>query len=162
MKKCVLFLIVSLLLTGCGAEETFETIADEYVQSAAAPLRQVILELPEEAVLPAAESDTGTLYLCDGYEICVQTLSSGDLSGTIREVTGFDQSEVTVMQTNPGDFKRYDLVWSTLGESGERLGRAAILDDGNYHYVLSALADAGKVQQYEEVWREMFNGYSLG
>lgn len=161
MKKCVLIFLVSLLLTGCGAEETFETIADEFVHSAAAPLRQVILELPEDALLTAAESDAGTLYLCDGYEICVETLTSGDLSGTIREVTGFDQSDVTVLQTNPGDFKRYDLVWSTLGESGERLGRAAILDDGNYHYVLSALADAERAREYEEVWQEMFASYSL-
>lgn len=162
MKKSVFFLMISLMLSGCGAEETFETIADEFVQSAAAPMREVILELPEEAVLPASESDAGTLYLCDGYEISVQTLPAGDLEASVYQITGFSKDRVEVISTQPGAYRRYDLVWSTLGEQGEQVGRAAILDDGSYHYVLSVLAEADRAGEYEQVFRALFESYALG
>lgn len=162
MKKCVMFVLIAFALSGCGAEETFETIADEFVQSAAAPLREVILELPEEAVLPASESDAGTLYLCDGYEISVQTLPAGDLEASVYQITGFSKDRVEVISTQPGTYRRYDLVWSTLGEQGDQVGRAAILDDGSYHYVLSVLAEANRAGEFEQVFRELFESYALG
>lgn len=162
MKKCVMFVLIVLALAGCGAEETFETIADEFVQSAAAPLREVILERPEEAVLPASESDAGTLYLCDGYEISVQTLPAGDLEASVYRITGFTKDRVEVISTQPGTYRRYDLVWSTLGEQGDQVGRAAILDDGSYHYVLSVLAEADRAGEFEQVFRELFESYALG
>ena len=162
MKKSVFFLMISLMLTGCGAEETFETIADEFIQSAAAPLRELVLELPEEAVLPASESDAGTLYLCDGYEISVQTLPAGDLEASVYQITGFSKDRVEVISTHPGTYRRYDLVWSTLGEQGDQVGRAAILDDGSYHYVLSVLAEADRAGEFEQVFRALFESYALG
>ena len=161
MKKCAVFLLISMMLSGCGAEETFETIADEFVQSAAAPLREVMLELPEEAVLPASESDAGILYLCDGYEISVQTLPAGDLEASVYRITGFSKDRVELISTQPGTYRRYDLVWSTLGEQGDQVGRAAILDDGSYHYVLSALAEADRAGEFEQVFRDLFASYVL-
>ena len=162
MKKCAVFLLISMMLSGCGAEETFETVADEFIQSAAAPLREVVLELPEEAVLPASESDAGTLYLCDGYEISVQTLPAGDLEASVYQITGFSKDRVEVISTQPGTYRRYDLVWSTLGEQGDQVGRAAILDDGSYHYVLSVLAEADRAGEFEQVFRALFESYALG
>ena len=162
MKILMGVLALAIVLCGCGAEETFETIADEFVQSAAAPLREVILELPEEAVLPASESDAGTLYLCDGYEISVQTLPAGDLEASVYQITGFSKDRVEVISTQPGTYRRYDLVWSTLGEQGDQVGRAAILDDGSYHYVLSVLAEADRAGEFEQVFRALFESYALG
>lgn len=162
MKKCAVFLLISMMLSGCGAEETFETIADEFIQSAAAPLREVVLELPEEAVLPASESDAGTLYLCDGYEISVQTLPAGDLEASVYQITGFSKDRVELISAQPGTYRRYDLVWSTLGEQGDQVGRAAILDDGSYHYVLSVLAEADRAGEFEQVFRALFESYALG
>lgn len=161
MKKCLGFLLVFLLFSGCAAEETFETIADDLVQSVTAPMAQVILELPEDAAAPASESDAGQLYLCDGYEILVQTMAAGDLDATLRSVTGYNREELTLMQTGNEGIRRYDLVWSCLGEKGDRVGRAAILDDGNYHYVLSVLTDADRAREFETVISELFESYSL-
>ena len=162
MKKCLCFLLISVLLSGCGSQETFETIADQPVVSAAAPMAEVMLELPKEALVPASESTEGRLYLCDGYELLVQTLASGDLDATIRSVTGFGREELTVIQSEAGAVKRYELVWSCLGEAGEQVGRACVLDDGNYHYVLSVLADADRAAELQEVFSEIFGSYSLG
>lgn len=162
MKKCVVFLLISVLLTGCGTQETFETVADEIVRSVSAQMREVVVSLPQEAAAPVSESDSGTLYQCDGYEITLQTLESGDLDATIQSVSGYSRENLTVIETSAGDYKRFDLAWSCAGETGDRIGKAAILDDGNYHYVLCVLADAERVREYEGVWQEMFDTYTLG
>lgn len=162
MKKCVWMLLISVLLSGCGSAPTFETVADEWVQDVAAPLREIRLTLPEEAVIPVSESEIGKLYQCDGYEIAVQTLESGDLDATIRTVTGYSREDLTVLETRLDDIRRYDLVWSCLGEQGEQVGRACVLDDGNYHYVLSVLAEADRAYELETVISDLFRSYSLG
>ena len=162
MRKILVFLLVSLIFAGCGAQETMETVADEWVQSAAAPVAEIHLTLPEEAAAPVSESETGALYQCDGYEILVQTLEAGDLDATLRSVTGYSREDLTVIETWFGDVKRYDLVWSCLGEQGDQVGRACVLDDGNYHYILSVLADAERAGEFEVVWEELFGSYTLG
>ena len=162
MRKCLAFILVSLIFAGCGAQETMETLADEWVQSAAAPAAEIRLTLPEEAAAPVSENETGMIYQCDGYEILVQTLEAGDLDATLRSVTGYSREELTVIETRFNDVKRYDLVWSCLGEMGDQVGRACVLDDGNYHYVLSVLAEADRAAEYEPVWEELFGSYSLG
>ena len=162
MKKYVYVLLCGLMLTGCAGAETFETIADQSVFMAEAPERQVFLTLPEEAAVPASESEAGTLYLCDGYEILLQTMAAGNLDATLRTVTGYGQQDLDLIRTGMDGIKRYDLVWSCLGEAGDRLGRAVIYDDGNYHYVLSVLVDADRARDCEEVLSALFSSYSLG
>ncbi len=162
MKKCVAILLGMLLLTGCGAEETFETIADEFIRDAAAPVVEIYLELPEEAAAPVSQSEQGTLYQCDGYDLLLQTLEAGDLDRTLRAVSGHSREELTVIQTGMAGVKRYDLVWSCMGETGEQVCRACVLDDGNYHYVLTAQTDADRAGELESTWEEIFGSYSLG
>lgn len=161
MKKCFFFLLIAVFLTGCGSEATFETVADEWVQSAAAPMRQILVTLPEEAAVPVSESEVGSLYQCDGYEITLQTLAAGDLDATLFTVTGRSREDLTILETGPEGIRRYDLVWSCLGEEGEQVGRACILDDGSYHYVLSVLAQADRAAELEGVIGDLFRSYSL-
>ena len=162
MRKWWVIPVLGLLFTGCTAQETLETIADAYVQPAAAQVRQVNLQLPEEASVTVMQSDdTGTLYLCDGYAVTVQTLASGDLDRTLRETTGFSRDALTVIETQPGSWKRYDCVWSAAGEGEDQVGRAAVLDDGDYHYVLSVMASFTQAGDLAEVWQEIFDSFSL-
>lgn len=162
MRKCVLLLLISLILSGCGAEDTFETVADEILQSVDAPRAEIQVNLPEEAAAPVAQGEVGTLYQCDGYEIALQTFASGDLDATLRSSTGYGREDLTVIETRLGKFKRYDLVWSCMGEEEEQIGRACVLDDGNYHYVLSVLGEADRAGEFEQVWEELFSSYALG
>ena len=161
MKKCVMFLLILLLLSGCGSQEVFETVADEFVQSAAATVGEILLTLPEEAAAPVSQTENGALYQCDGYEIMLQTLEAGDLDASLRSVTGYGREDLTVLETRAGAVKCYDLVWSCLGEEGEQVGRARVLDDGNYHYILCVLGDADRAGEFEAVWEELFSSYSL-
>lgn len=162
MRKCVYFLLSLFLLAGCAQQETFETISDEIPSAEPVSARQVNLTLPEEAAVPASESESGKLYLCDGYEILLQTLPAGNLDATLRNVTGYGQQELELIRTETDGIRRYDLVWSCLGENGEQVGRAAIYDDGNYHYVLSVLAQADRAKEYQDVFSQLFSSYSLG
>lgn len=157
----MLILAMMLLLTGCGDEETLETIADEAVRMVSAQPREIRVDLPEEAVLPAMESDSGVLYMCKDFDVSIQTLDGGDLQKTIRTVSGYSADDLTVLQTADGDFTRSEFVWTTAGEFGDQVGRAAIVDDGHYHYVLTAMIDAENAWQYQEIWNGMFESFTV-
>jgi hypothetical protein len=161
LKKCFYLLLISVFLAGCASAPTLETVADEWVQSAAAPVRQILVTLPQEAAVPVSESETGQLYQCDGFELALQRLEAGNLDATLRSVTGYGRDALTVIETETGELTRYDLVWSCLGEEGEQVGRACILDDGNYHYVLSVLIPDHRAAELETVVSEIFQSYSL-
>jgi hypothetical protein len=161
MKKLSVILVLALLLCGCGEAQTFETVADEMVLSASAQPRQILLTLPEETLLPAMETDTGTLYLCNGYDVAVQTMESGDLDATVRQVCGFSSDDITIMQTTAGENTCYEFGWSAATELGEEVGRAMILEDRDYHYVLCAVAPAKKALEYQEIWNGMFESFGI-
>lgn len=161
MKKWIAISAAMLLLTGCGAEETFETVSDELIQQVSAEVRQMVVTLPLEAASPAVESDSGQMYICGDYDIYQQTLEAGDLNATIQTISGYGKEDLTVMETMQDDCKRYDFVWVSAGEIGDRVGRATILDDGNYHYCLSVLGDADTSDQYRGIWQSMFDSFGL-
>lgn len=163
MKKCWIFLALTVLLCGCGStRETFETVNDSCIQSAAAVQRKILLTLPDEAALPTMENESGEkLYLCRGYTLTLQTMEAGDLSGTIQDISGYKRDSLTVMETAPGDFKRYDFVWSSAGEDGDQVGRAAVLDDGSHHYVLTCMAPADTAGELTQTWDGIFGSFWL-
>lgn len=161
MKKILLFALLALLLSGCGAEETLETISDELVQPVMAQRSQVTVELPGETAMPAMESDSGRMYLASDYEIYIETLEAGDLDKTIQTLSGFPKEDLTVMETNLDGVSRYEFVWSCAGEEGERIGRAVVLDDGNYHYTMTVLRDADTTETSQIVWNDVFDSFAL-
>ena len=161
MKKLACLLMVLLLVTGCGAKETLETVSDEIPEISPAMAREILLTLPLEAAVPASETENGEIYLCDGFEIALQTLPAGDLNATVQSISGFAREDLTIIESNRADYTRYDMVWSCAGENSHRIGKAAVLDDGNYHYVLSVLADEDRVAEYAGIWQEMLDSYSL-
>ena len=161
MKKLCAVLALTLLLTGCGKQQTVETVNDVYEQPTPLTCQQVVLELPQDTAVPVMESDAGKLYICESYTISQQILESGDLKATVCSVSGFAPEELKIVKTRRGDTERYDFVWTAAGETGEQVCRACILDDGAYHYVLTATADASQGSQVQSVWREMFNSFRL-
>ena len=161
MKKLWILVMMALLLCGCVAEETFETVGDEMVQPVIAQQRQIQLRLPEETLLPAMETEGKTLYLCKNYDVTVQTLGGGNLDATVRQVSGFSAEDLTVIQTMSGDFVCYEFVWTASGDLGEEVSRAKIIDDGSFHYVLTASAAASRAGELQEIWNGMFETFEL-
>lgn len=161
MKKCVLMLILPLLLTGCAAQETIETIADPVVEVMAPKPAQISVRLPDGAVAPVLDSDTEQVFSAEDYEIILETLSAGDLDATIQKISGYDRENLTVMETQQGDVTRYEFVWTSIGELGSRLGRGVVLDDGHYHYCLSVLRDDQTQRNTQIVWDDVFESFCL-
>ena len=158
MKMIWIWALLALMLTGCAAAETFETVSDEAVLPVMAQPRQILLELPENAAAPVLENEEQQLYMGETYELMVQTLPGGNLSGTVQTLTGYEKEKLTVMETLWQDVTRYDFVWVSAGEEGDRLGRGAILDDGTCHYCLTLLEDAPGTGE----WEPVFASFSIG
>lgn len=158
MKLCVV-LILTAMLCGCGSQTAMETVADAYIVPAAAEPREIRVELPGEMLACVMESDAGRIYLGDTCEAVVQTVTSGDLDATLTELTGFPMEDLTILQTRDGDVRRWEFAWAAAGETGDRLGRGVILDDGEYHYCLSILEDAQA--EAAIAWNEVFRSFDL-
>lgn len=162
LKKWSAFLLIFVLLMGgCGAQETFETIADEIEPGQISPMRFVMLSLPNEASSPTVESDAGRIYQCGEYDICVETLSAGDLNETVAALSGYDREKLTIMQTERDGTACYEFVWASAGDTGDRIGRAMILDDGNYHYCVSIFGNADTARKNAATWDAIFQSVSL-
>ena len=162
MKKLWVIPLLALLLVGCGKKQTMETISDAPDTPVVSAVQRIQVQLPPELSTPTLEGEnTGALYLCDDYSITVQTVEAGDLKRTIRGATGMDKENLQILQTKQGDIKRYQWVWSTTGENGAQVGRGCILDDGAYHYVLTALADENKTEKVQSQWKEIFASFTL-
>ena len=159
MRKYCLLLLLPVLLLGCTSEETFETVSDEIVSPVMAMPRNITVRLPDDAVSPVLESDTRQIYMSEEYEITIETVSAGDLDATVRNLSGYGKDQLTVVETQADTVKRYDFVWVSTGEQGERLGRGVILDDGEFHYCMSAIRDAKK--QTQIVWSDVFQSFAL-
>ncbi len=161
MKKIMLVLLFVLLLCGCTARETLETISDEILQPVMAQPREIAVNLPGEVSMPAMEGDAGRVYLASDYEIYIQTMDAGDLNATIQTVSGYEMDALTVMKTDWNGVDRYEFVWASAGENGDRIGRGVVLDDGNYHYVMTVLRDAESTGNTQIVWSDVFESFDL-
>lgn len=162
MKKCWIMLALALLLPGCGTQETMETVSDVYDAPVMAQVQQVELTLPEGAAVPSMENpEAGRIYLCDGYTLTVQTGEAGDLDKTLRQVTGYKKEQLTLMETQRGGVTRYECAWSAAGEGGDQVCRAVILDDGSYHYAVTAMTDSAKAGELTAVWQGILDSVRL-
>lgn len=162
MKKILLVLFVGLLLTGCGAQETMETVCDIYAVPASVTTCQVQLSLPDEAVLQSMEADDGSrMYMCDGYTVTVQTMEAGDLDRTLRIVSGFTKEKLTLMRTKADGITRYESAWCAAGETEEQICRGLILDDGNYHYAVTIMANYSVAGEKADAWQHILDSACL-
>ena len=158
----ILSLIAVVLLFGCS-RPVYETVGDEYVMQPPAEKLSVSLTLPDDAAEAAIHADADArLYLCDGYEVVVQTLAVGSLDRALRSVTGFGEESLTVMKTRDVALDRYDCVWASAGEGGEQVGRLAVLDDGNYYYCVSVMADSAVAWDLSSIWQQILDSVTLG
>jgi hypothetical protein len=154
---CVLLALL-VFVSGCAAQPVFETVSDQLDAPAMAQMRQLKVALPKEATTPTLQNEeTGEFYLCDGYTLSIQTMQSGDLDATMRSLTGFSRDQLTVMETAKHGIKRYDCVWSAAGEGGDHVARAVILDDGNYHYAVTVMADFTSAGELAATWKSLLD-----
>lgn len=159
--KIVLAVLMIGLLTGCGVQETYETIADEVVESVMATPKQILVDLPGDALAPVLETMGEQVYLSHDYEIIIETLDAGDLGATVEAISGYPMEALTILQTQRDGIDRHEFVWASAGEYGDRLGRAVILDDGDFHYCMSVLRDTGEQGTSQISWEDVFSSFRI-
>lgn len=162
MRKWLICLCTVLLLTGCAAAETFETVGDELLQPVMAEVGQISLSVPEGAyVQTMITGGDDKLYFCDGYTVAVQILDRGNLDRTCAELCGFQKESLNILETSAEGQKRYDWIWTAVGEGGDTLGRASVIDDGKYHYCVSLQADAAMAGELESQWSKLLGSFCV-
>lgn len=162
MKKAWIILVCAVILSGCSAKETWETVLDDGAVPVSAEARQVQLSIPQEAAVPTMESADGSkLFLCDGYTVMVQTLQGGDLNRTFREISGYNKDDLTVMHTVQNGKDRYEAVWCAAGEGEDQTCRAVILDDGVYHYAVTVMANYSQAGELSNIWQEILSSVTI-
>ena len=158
MKICVILLLV-ICLCGCS-KPVHETIADEPAVSVSAAAKQIVVNLPQEAVVAVSDQENGVkVYECEGYTLSIQTLPAGDLDETLHTLTGYHRDQLQLVESVKGDEKRYDCVFTAAGEDSLQVGRVCILDDGNYHYCLSVFAPEETAGQLRQCWQDLYMSY---
>lgn len=163
MRKLWVLLLLAALLTGCKAQQELETVMDSPALPKQAEKMHILISLPENAASAVMTSEeAGTVYFCDDFVLTMQTTQSGDLHRTVADTTGYTYDRLPIMETVQGAAKRYDCVWTAAGENGDQVGRCAILDDGNYHYVLTVMADADLSGELtENLWNDVFSSFQI-
>ena len=161
MKKVVFIALLVMLLCGCNARQTMETLGNvlQY-QEAATPL-DIHLELPGEPGIQTMHTEWGQIWFCHGYEITAETLPAGDISRTVMGISGYHKDTLTFLQTSAAGIARYECAWVSAGETGEEIHRAVILDDGSYHYVLTVCAAAEDAGSLQSTWEELLASFSV-
>ena len=160
MKKLLVVILLSMFLVGCSAGD-FEQVSDVYAPGADPVMQKIHFSMPAEASQATVQSDFGSLYFCDGYEIMVQTFLGGDIRNTIKELTGFDMEALTVIGSEYGGLKRYDCAWTAAGEMGASVGRTVVFDDGAYHYCVSLMANENEAGALQETWQTLISSVTV-
>ena len=160
MRKILVMLIVVLMLAGCSAQ-TFEKVEDTNDVQAMVQPATLLMDLPEEAAAPTMQGSSGTLYFCGDYDIMVEVMPSGNLNNTLQSLTGFERDELELVQTMRCGVDCYGLVWTAAGEAGDHVGRALILDDGNFHYCVSVMAMAEDISACADDWNSLLKSVAL-
>jgi hypothetical protein len=159
VKKLWIIGALALLLCGCGAQETFETVEDVWAAPTQPAMQHILLDLPADANAPALQSDTGDkLYLCDGFSVTVHVLQAGDMEKTLRTVTGYEKED---LQTALSAGDRFHCVWTAAGEGQTQVGKTTVIDDGNYHYALTVMMPETAAGELQQQVQQIFNSFRL-
>ncbi len=161
LKKIIWMTVFCLLLSGCSSA-TFETMGPvAHVAQTVLPVRGILLDIPADAAVLTA-SGPDSIYTCGDFDLSLQVLPAGDIRSTVLQVCGYEPERLTILECADGDFDRYDWSWTAAGENGDVICRAAVLDDGNYHYSLCVSADAALAGGLTEQWNALFSSFGLG
>ncbi len=162
MKKILVAILLMSLLSGCKAPEPFETMTDLYYTPETPQPAKISVWLPENTVSEVLKNeDSGTIYLCDGYSVALQTMAAGDLDATLQAVTGYSADSLRGISWKQGTLGRYECAWASAGESGEQISRTVVLDDGTHHYAVTVTGPAPEAAAMAATWKTIMDSVAL-
>ena len=160
MKKVYMLFLMVLFLDGCGQKNYEVRQVPCGAESAEQTPGVISICVTDELSAPVMNTQEGDrLYIADEYDVSLQTLSGGNIDETLKECTGFDRSSLTVIETQKDGMKRYDCAWSSSGEGAQCVCRTTVLDDGNFHYVLTVTGCDGET--VADAWYKLSESFTI-
>ena len=138
----ILLTVPLLLLSGCAAQYTWETVEDTIPAAAefGSPAYRLTPGTAEDVLAPVFSEDgfTAVYEQKDGdYEITTQTMRAMDTDDIVRRLSGFAPEQIEVLRTQRFGMPEYQFAWYASGEEGGRLCRADVLCDGDWCYAVT-------------------------
>ena len=161
MKRMVWFVLLGMLLGGCGAQPVYETVGDIW-QSGAEPEVPASLNfaLPDDASMEVLESlDSCKSYAIGNWVLYTQILEGGDVAQTMYALTGTDTAEPIFHPV--GAYDCYESVCSVMEEEGEYVIRTAVIPKGAYHYCLSIKSPAAEARPMGAFFGKLLKNVSI-
>lgn len=156
MKRIWIILLLCAMLSGCAAAPVYETLGGD-IHQAAVTVKEAVVSVPKGA--KEMTMANGTYWICDSFDLQLQILAAGDLAATVAALSGLDADNITVMTSVAGEMTRYEWVWTAMSEAGQMLCRGLVLDDGAYHYCLTAIGPAEQGESMTSQWNDIFSGF---
>lgn len=168
MKKSGCLAVVCLLaaaLCACQAEVQWETVNDEVIE-ASGPAEEpyvIIFGIPEDAGLEPLSEDCRRLYVQDNgdYEILSDVVTAPNLDEALRQVSGFGEDEIDVVETRRFGLPAYRFAWASASDEGNFLSQASLVADGNYYYALIFTVREEAGTAYDACAEAVFSSFGL-
>ena len=166
MKKW-LFIALFAVFAGCAKTETaWETVQDEAFEQVSVSgndLCRILVFTPEDAREVAQGGNSGRVFSNAGgeYKIKTRHFFADSTESAIRQVTGRNQNEITVLEANRFGLPEYRFAWNEAGESGSYDCRAELVRDGNIWYSVETAVREGLENDYEDLSLQVFSSFGL-
>ena len=165
MRKMGLALALLLLLTGCQAktEATAEYVEDGLETSLTAPYL-IVFGVPEDTVQTtlADETDTEVYEAANGdYTIVTEVLAATSVEEAIRQISGIPAERLNILKLQRFPMPEYHFAWSSSGEDGETVSRAALIAAEDYYYVMTMTQKTGLGDVYRDTADYVFSTFGL-
>lgn len=165
MKKGIIWIMAALLLSGCAGdtEPVYETIGNvwENEEPVSAPA-SIEFAVPDGAEMEAVSTDSEVkIYRIGDWELWTQALDGGDLRATFEQLTGMDWDALTVVNHPVGEKNVYETAWTAMDEEDTYIIRAAVIEEGDYHYCLSLMALEDNSRTVGQFFTEILENVNL-
>ena len=165
MRKMGLALALALLLTGCGAKtaEPAEYVKDGVSEALSDPY-EIVFGVPQDAVQTTfGEADSIEVYEASNgdYMITTEVMEATTVEEAIESISGFPAEQLTVLKLQRFPMPEYHFAWSSSGEEGETVSRAALIAAEDYYYVMTMTERAGLGDAYKETSDYVFSTFGL-
>ena len=165
MRKAGLALAMALLLTGCGAKtvEPAEYVEDGISETPSEPYA-IVFGVPQDAVQTTfGEESSFEVYEASNgdYMITTEVMEATTVEEAIESISGFPADQLTVLKLQRFPMPEYHFAWSSSGEEGETVSRAALIAAEDYYYVMTMTERAGLGETYKETSDYVFSTFGL-
>jgi len=163
----VLVLLFSLgaALCACRAEPDWETVDDPAVPVMAPASAPYIITygVPNDATEEPLSEKNRSLYVGQNgdYEILSEVITAATLDDALRQVSGFGEDELEIVETTRFGLPDYRFAWSSVSDEGEYVSEASLVEDGDYYYALVFSVRQGLGGQYDECAASVFASFGL-